>query len=160
LAEVLPQVKLPNEILVGTGGNVETLSELCPVKRGATGVGRAIDVYAMKTLIGKMAAMTTEERRATYSLRPDRADTIIPAAIIFPKAAEAFGVKSVLVPGAGLKEGILEELVDKYFDAWDEASEATNVLHACRRLGARYNYDPRHAELVARFAAQLFDDLK
>jgi exopolyphosphatase/guanosine-5'-triphosphate,3'-diphosphate pyrophosphatase len=157
LVEVLPQAKRPSEMLVGTGGNVETLADLCPV-RSAPG-GRGIDVATMKTLVGKMASMTTDERRAAWNLRPDRAETIVPASIIFLKAAQAFGAKHVVVPGAGLKEGILEELVDKYFDVWDAAGEATSVLAACRRLGARYSFDERHAELVARFATQLFDDL-
>jgi exopolyphosphatase/guanosine-5'-triphosphate,3'-diphosphate pyrophosphatase len=114
----------------------------------------------MRTLIARMATMTTDERRATFSLRPDRADTIIPASMIFLKAAEAFRLASVTVPGAGLKEGILEELVDKYFDVWDEAGEAKSVLSGCRRLGARYAFDEAHAELVSRLATQLFDDLQ
>jgi exopolyphosphatase / guanosine-5'-triphosphate,3'-diphosphate pyrophosphatase len=158
-AEVVPQVKRTSELLIGTGGNVETLADLCPV-RGAMPGQRAIDVAQMRALIAKMATMTTEERRTTYSLRPDRADTIIPASLIFLKAAEAFRLASVTVPGAGLKEGILEELVDKYFDVWDEAGEAKSVLLACRRLGVRYAFDEAHAEHVARFATQLFDDLQ
>jgi exopolyphosphatase/guanosine-5'-triphosphate,3'-diphosphate pyrophosphatase len=113
----------------------------------------------MKALVAKMATMTTEDRRAAFNLRPDRADTIIPASIIFLKAAHAFGARVVVVPGAGLKEGILEELVDKYFDVWDAAGEATSVLAACRRLGARYAFDERHADAVSRFATRLFDDL-
>ncbi len=159
-AEVVPHIKRTSELLVGTGGNVETLADLCPVRGAMPGASRAIDVAQMRALIAKMAAMTTEERRTTYSLRPDRADTIIPASLIFLKAAEAFRLASVTVPGAGLKEGILEELVDKYFDVWDEAGEAKSVLLACRRLGARYSFDEAHAEHVARFTGQLFDDLQ
>ena len=157
LAEALPHVRRGTELIVGTGGNVETLADLCPVRGGGP---RAIDVIAMRALVSKMAHMTTDERRTTYQLRPDRADTIIPASMIFLKAAEAFHLAQVAVPGAGLKEGILEELVDKYFDVWDEAGEAKSVLAACRRLGARYSFDERHAELVARYATQLFDDLQ
>ena len=159
LAEALPNIKRAPEMLVGTGGNVETLADLCPVRGGAPG-GRAIDVAAMSALLAKMATMTTDERRTTYALRPDRADTIIPAAMIFLRTAEALRLGSVVVPGAGLKEGILEELVDKYFDVWDEAREVNSVLAACRRLGARYAFDERHADLVARHAGQLFDDLQ
>jgi exopolyphosphatase / guanosine-5'-triphosphate,3'-diphosphate pyrophosphatase len=160
LAEVLPHIKRTSEILVGTGGNVETLADLCPVRGALPGAPRAIDIGSMRALIAKMAQMTTEERRTTYNLRPDRADTIIPASMIFLKAAEAFRLASVTVPGAGLKEGILEELVDKYFDVWDAAGEAKSVLMACRRLGTRYSFDEAHAEHVARIATQLFDDLQ
>src|SRR5579859_3363763 len=49
LGEALPQ--LGNvDVLIGTGGNVETLCELCPIKGG----GRAIDVAAARSLYKKI----------------------------------------------------------------------------------------------------------
>src|SRR5262249_31596451 len=121
---------------------------------------RAIDVGAMRTLMARLCGMSPAERREAYNLRPDRADTIVPSSSIFLRAAEVFKVAAIVVPGAGLKEGILEELVDKYFDVWDAAGEAQNVLSACTRLGQKYHFDQPHAELVARLAGQLFDDLR
>jgi exopolyphosphatase/guanosine-5'-triphosphate,3'-diphosphate pyrophosphatase len=160
LAEALPRMKkMPFEVLVGTGGSVDTLSELCPLKGGAGGFPRAVDVGLMKTLLGKLFAMTAEQRRDAFGLRPDRADTIVPAASIFLRIAEAFGASAVVAPGVGLKEGILEELVDKHFDRWDKESEVRTVLDACVRLGERYGFDRAHGELVAQLAAQLFDAL-
>ena len=41
----------------------------------------------------------------------------------------------------GLKDGILEELVDKHFHVWDTAREAQSVIDACVRLGRRYGFD-------------------
>jgi exopolyphosphatase/guanosine-5'-triphosphate,3'-diphosphate pyrophosphatase len=160
LAEALPRVKkMPFEVLVGTGGSLDTLSELCPVKGGAGGYPRAVDVALMKTLLGKLFAMTADQRRDTFGLRPDRADTIVPAASIFLRIAEAFSANAVVAPGVGLKEGILEELVDKHFDRWDKESEVRTVLDACVRLGERYGFDRAHGELVAQLSAQLFDAL-
>jgi exopolyphosphatase/guanosine-5'-triphosphate,3'-diphosphate pyrophosphatase len=152
--------KIQFEVLVGTGGNVETLADLCPVRGGFAGHPRAIDVGSMRTLMARLCGMSPAERRESYNLRPDRADTIVPSSTIFLRAAELFRVAAIVVPGAGLKEGILEELVDKYFDVWDAAGEAQNVLSACTRLGQRYHFDEPHAELVAKLAAQLFDDLR
>jgi exopolyphosphatase/guanosine-5'-triphosphate,3'-diphosphate pyrophosphatase len=60
----------------------------------------------------------------------------------------------------GLKEGILEEVVDKYFHVWDVAGEAENVIHACVRLGQRYQFDEPHGTRVSEHAAKLFDDLQ
>ena len=160
LAEALPHLRnIKFEVMVGTGGSVETMADLCPSCASAN-LARGIDVPAMRTLIGRLSAMTTAERRDTYNLRPDRADTIVPAASIFLKAAEAFDVASIAVPGAGLKEGILEELVDKHFDVWDEEEEACRVLDNCVRLGRRFQFDEPHGQLVSQMAAQLFDDLQ
>ncbi len=160
LAEAVPHLKkLPFEIVVGTGGNVDTLFELCPLKGGFAGYPRAVDVPSMKTLLGKLFGMTTEQRREGFGLRPDRADTIVPAGLIFQRVAEIFKAPAIVAPGVGLKEGILEELVDKYFDRWDKDAEARTVIDACVRLGNRYGFDRAHGELVAQLAVSLYDDM-
>ena len=160
LAEAVPTLrKLPFEIVVGTGGRVDTLSELCPAKGGHAGYPRAVDVPLMKTLLGRLFMMTPEQRRETFGLRPDRADTIVTAASVFLRVTEIFKAAAIVAPGVGLKEGILEEIVDKYFDRWDTESEARSVIDGCIRLGKRYGFDQAHGELVASLAMSLFDDM-
>jgi exopolyphosphatase/guanosine-5'-triphosphate,3'-diphosphate pyrophosphatase len=161
LAEALPHLnKAPFQLVVGTGGNVETLADLCPVKGGLDGYARAIDVATLRPLLAKLSAMTAAERRDTYALRPDRADTIVPAAAILLRLAEGCGkAPGIVAPQVGLKDGILVELVDKYFHVWDSAREAQSVMDACARLGRRYHYDEAHGLLVAKLSSQLFDDL-
>lgn len=160
LAEAVPQLrKMSFEIVVGTGGSVDTLSELCPVKGGFAGYPRAVDVAAMRALLSKLFGMTTDQRRDAYGLRPDRADTIVPAASIFLRAAELFGAPAIVAPGVGLKEGILEELVDKHTGRWDKDADTRTVVDACIRLGKRYGFDQAHGELVSGFAVSLFDDM-
>ncbi|HEY8078313.1 MAG TPA: Ppx/GppA phosphatase family protein [Labilithrix sp.] len=160
LGEALPRLKkMTFEVVVGTGGSLDTLCELCPAKGGFAGYPRAVDVALMKTLLGKLFALTTEQRRDTFGLRPDRADTIVPAASIFVRIAESLGAQAIVAPGVGLKEGILEELVDKHFDRWDEEAAQRTVIDACMRLGERFGFDRAHGELVSQFAVQIFDSL-
>jgi exopolyphosphatase/guanosine-5'-triphosphate,3'-diphosphate pyrophosphatase len=104
--------------------------------------------------------MTTAERKDAFALRPDRADTIVPAAAIFLRVADLFKATAIVAPGVGLKEGILEELIDKYFHVWDAEGEAQTVLTGCARLGRRYQFDEAHGTLVSNLAGQLFDDLR
>src|SRR5271165_5674281 len=59
LGEAIPQIGKV-DVLVGTGGNVDTLLDLCPAK------GRAIDVSAAKSLYKKLCAMSNSERRDEY----------------------------------------------------------------------------------------------
>ena len=143
----------------GTGGSVDTLSELCPMKGGHSGYPRAVDMGAARALLNKLFGMTVEQRRDGLGLRPDRADTIVTAASIFVRVAELFKATAIVAPGVGLKEGILEELVDKHFNRWDLESETRTVIDACIRLGRRYGFDQAHGELVSSFAASLFDDM-
>jgi exopolyphosphatase/guanosine-5'-triphosphate,3'-diphosphate pyrophosphatase len=155
LGEAVPQLGSV-DILVGTGGNIETLWDLCPAK----GTARAIDVAAARALFKKLCVIPANERREVYQLRPDRADTLVPATAIFVRLAYVLKLSTILAPGVGLAAGVLEELVDKFFHVWDSAGEEQRVLDACLRLGRRYHFDEPHSRQVCRFAAQLFDDLQ
>ncbi len=157
LVEAAPHIlKADFDLVVGTGGNIDTLAQLCPLK-GAEG---AIDVTQLRPLFARLCAMTPNERREAYDLRPDRADTIVPATSILLRFAELFKTTSIAAPGVGLKDGILEELVDKHFHVWDTEREAQGVIDACVRLGRRYHFDEAHGRLVAKLAGLLFDDLQ
>jgi exopolyphosphatase/guanosine-5'-triphosphate,3'-diphosphate pyrophosphatase len=160
LVEAHPQLlKAEFDLVIGTGGNIDTLAELCPLK-GAPASARAVDLAQLKPLFTKLCAMTPAERKDAYGLRPDRADTIVPAASILLRIAERLKATSVVAPGVGLKDGILEELVDKHFHVWDTAREAQSVIDACLRLGRRYHFDEAHGQLVAKLSGLLFDDLQ
>jgi exopolyphosphatase/guanosine-5'-triphosphate,3'-diphosphate pyrophosphatase len=152
LAEALPRIERV-DAMIGTGGNIDTLAELCAGERGVA------DVKTMRALLRRMSAMSPAERTRTFALRADRADTIVPAAAIFTHLADKLRIAAVRAPGVGVKDGILAELIDRHFKVWDAAGHDERVLDACRRLGRRYQWDEAHAERVARFAACLFDDL-
>jgi exopolyphosphatase/guanosine-5'-triphosphate,3'-diphosphate pyrophosphatase len=169
------------DVVLGTGGNFDTLAQLCPELPSDTGRrserppppssvresgrpprqadGPVIDVRAVAALLPRLAAMTPDARRAHFGLRPDRADVIVPAAEIVLGVAEQFAIDRIAAPGIGLKDGIIEELVEKHFDVWDYGGEADATLEAALRLGRRYHFDESHGILVARLATELYDQL-
>jgi len=146
------------DLLVGTGGNIETLADLCPVP-SAFPEGRAIEITSMERLLADLSARTPDERVQLYNLRPDRADTIVPAALVLDRIARDFKRGFIAAPGVGLKEGVLVDLARVHFIGHDFPGEMAAVHEACLRLGRRYHFDEPHGQLVARFADRLFDDL-
>lgn len=161
-AEALREIKDLAEsgvdMLIGTGGNIETLADLCPIP-SAFPEARAIEVRGMGRLLDELARMPVEERIQRYSLRADRADTIIPAGAVLRFVAESLRAETIAAPGVGLKEGLLVDLASVHFVPHDFGAEAAAVLDACLRLGRRYHFDEQHGTLVARLAVRLFDDL-
>lgn len=146
------------DVLIGTGGNIETLADLCPMP-GAFAEGRAIFVQTMNQWIRELSKVPMDERITRYGLRADRADTIVPAAAVLRHAAEMFNCASIAAPGVGLKEGLLVDLALVHFFPHDFGAEAAAVMDACVRLGRRYHFDEQHGVLVSRLAVRLFDDL-
>lgn len=160
LAEALPRLRKARcDWLVGTGGSAEALADLC-VLQGGVGQHRAIDVASMHVFYNSSVRLTAAERRSAYGLRPDRADTIVPATAIFMRLADALGKTAIVVPGIGLKEGILDELALRHFQLWDAEGQTSSVLAACAKVGHRYHFDEAHGTLVAALAASIFDDMQ
>jgi exopolyphosphatase / guanosine-5'-triphosphate,3'-diphosphate pyrophosphatase len=154
---VLGQGKLSG--VVATGGNSESLARLAGAVPGATGVS-TLPLASLRTLIERLAKLSFRQRVDELGLRADRADVILPAAMVYERVASLAGGEALLVPHVGVKEGTLLDLVDdvtrhrSHTDRMDRVSHAGAVV-----LGRRYMFDEAHATHVARLASMMFDQL-
>lgn len=90
---------------VATGGTARALAKLC----GTSGE----DEIAVSDVIGlteRLRVLTDDERMRAFDLRADRADTIVPGALVLTHLALAAGARSIVVPPAGVRDGILADL--------------------------------------------------
>ncbi len=146
------------DLCVGTGGNIESLGilrkELLKKDRDT-----AIDVEDLDTLVRKLQALSYEERIQQLRLRPDRADVIVPASIILQHIVRVSGVKDVLVPKVGLKDGILLDMIGELYGEKKHAYR-DQVLASALQVGRKYFFDEQHGANVARYAVQLFDQTR
>ncbi len=144
----------PWDHVVGTGGNLVAIGELIPAAASSV---PAIDVERARGLLAELSALPAPERAARHDLRPDRADVIVPALYVVVAMADLAGVDRIEVPGVGVKEGIVTELVEKHYRVWDYGAEDDKLLVAALHLGRRYHFDERHAVQVTDLATQIFD---
>lgn len=141
------------DLCIGTGGNIEEMGELAKrlLRRDTARLVSIKDVGELGDLLG---GQTVSERIARYGLRPDRADVIVPACVVLHSLARTAGVREVLIPGVGLKDGIL----------WDLAAQVSpqpprreQVWSSAMHLGDKYQLDAEHGGVVAGLAMQIFD---
>ncbi len=144
------------DLVAGTGGNFETIAELCPVVGAAM---PTIDVKKARQVHAKMIGMTAAQRRKAFALREDRADVIVPALYVLSAVADLARTDAIVAPQVGLKEGIVHDLVVRHFRAWDPKLDEHLATRAAIQLGRRYHFDEPHATQVDRLASQLFDRL-
>jgi exopolyphosphatase/guanosine-5'-triphosphate,3'-diphosphate pyrophosphatase len=158
LFPVLPEVRqLAPNVAVGVGGNFETLAQLCPAPDPS---GPGVHCGRLDDLVDDLVRLPTAQRRKRFRLRPDRADVIVPAAYIVRRLSQVFDIRRVAVPGVGLREGLLVQLVEKTYGVWDYTEEAAEIANAARALGRRFHFDEAHAEQTERIALRLFDELR
>jgi exopolyphosphatase/guanosine-5'-triphosphate,3'-diphosphate pyrophosphatase len=144
---------------IAVGGNIESLADLVAPNGGER---RAVSVdscplAALRTETMALAAMSYAERMRGRALKPDRADTIVPAGVVYVRIGELARVDRVLVPRVGIKDGLLVELGAGHASVFSPEEHVETVLAACRSLGRKYRAEVEHAEAVLRLSRQLFD---
>jgi exopolyphosphatase/guanosine-5'-triphosphate,3'-diphosphate pyrophosphatase len=145
---------------VATGGNIEALATLTAAPRDERQVAR-ISVQDLGSAIDLLARLSYRERMTQLGLRDDRADVILPAAMVYSRLASLANVEEILVPGVGVKEGILLDLVDDLESHQShEIRREEQLTKATISLGRRFMFDEAHGLEVARLALSLFDQLQ
>jgi exopolyphosphatase / guanosine-5'-triphosphate,3'-diphosphate pyrophosphatase len=144
---------------IATGGNIEALAKLAAAPKDERGVS-TLELDALRGTIDALARLSYRQRVTELRLREDRADVILPAAMVYERIAVLAGFDAILVPHVGVKEGVVIDLVD------DLASHGLHgvrhdraVFAGCLALGRRFRFDEPHARHVTRLALALFDSL-
>ncbi len=110
LADALPSKGADR--CLALGGNAEDLSALIAnePRNGRKNI-LAVPTTSLRPWAERLAKMTIAERVKQLDLRPDRADTILPAAVIFDQITSITGVNLLTVPHISISEGLLEDLL-------------------------------------------------
>jgi len=141
---------------IATGGNIEVLARMAGASEDVPDTPR-LSRKRLREVITALSRMSAQDRMKEFELRPDRADVILPAAVVYLHLAEVFGAEEILVPGGGIREGIVFDLAEK-LDVRRLSNEQSMVEDAVA-IGRKYSFDEAHSVHVARLAGQLFDQL-
>jgi exopolyphosphatase/guanosine-5'-triphosphate,3'-diphosphate pyrophosphatase len=145
--------------VIATGGNIEALARLAGTAPTAAAAGE-LRVTDLQGAIQMLTRLSYKQRVEQLGMRPDRADVIVPAALVYERVAVLSGAETITVPGVGVKDGILIDLVDDLATHQEhEDRKDRRAWEGAVSLGRRYLFDETHATHVARLAGSLFDQL-
>lgn len=88
--------------LYGTGGNINKAHKLLGLSEK-----KAAKYEDLKQLHDELEPLSIEERMATFQLKPDRADVLVPALAIYLYIMNEMGAKEIKVPKVGLSDGMI-----------------------------------------------------
>ena len=143
------------QVCAGTGGNVEEIGRLRQ-KLFKADSDRFITLEELEKLIGRLERMTYDERMRKLKLRPDRADVILPASIVLHLVASEAGVKQIMIPNVGLKDGILLDIAEDLSKSL-RSGRREQVWESALHMGRKYQFNEKHARLTSKLAARLFE---
>ncbi len=144
---------------IATGGNIETLAKLSAPVALEEPVAR-LSVQDLRASIELLSRLSYRDKMEQLDLREDRADVVVPAAMVYLRVAELCGVDTILVPHVGIKEGIVLDLMDDLVaHRSHEERQVAQLTKAAVALGRRFLFDEAHGLKVAELADALFDQL-
>ncbi|MFQ5355228.1 MAG: Ppx/GppA family phosphatase, partial [Mariprofundaceae bacterium] len=123
LMEMIGKRKI--NLCIATGGNASAIGELA-YKTLQTKSPHQISRKLLRQLIKQLAKLNLEERIRKLGLRPDRADVILPAAMVFHDVMSLARVKKMAMPDASLLDGIALDMMDSTQQTF--ASKRLNLL--------------------------------
>jgi len=144
-------------LCIGTGGNCLSIGEL-GVQLGLNKSSTLISRKQLKKLIKRLSKLSVEERIRDLGLRPDRADVILPAAMVLHEMMLLAGAKELQTPDASLLDGILLDMVAPELNKMH--TRRANLVGWARSLKKKFQVDQDHAIAVTRLALKLFKQTK
>jgi exopolyphosphatase/guanosine-5'-triphosphate,3'-diphosphate pyrophosphatase len=166
LASSLPRrPNLEDETVVFCGGNAEALAVLAPGPqfRGMN----TLNLRLLRERQWDILSLTPRQRMKRFRVRADRADVLGVATVVFTTLARWMNLPRAVVPGVGVRHGLMREVAEKYFATArgpaavaEPGIEARGTVEAARRFAQKLRDDTAHAEHVRRLALSLFDQLR
>jgi exopolyphosphatase/guanosine-5'-triphosphate,3'-diphosphate pyrophosphatase len=100
------------EMMVGTGGNLRALGKLC-FRLGLSRSRSRFQRAHLEQLTARLFQLTLNQRMKRFQLRQDRADVILPAAVVTLEMMRIFEMNEIVVPNVGLKNGLFWEAIER-----------------------------------------------
>jgi len=141
------------DLCIGTGGNCLSIGEL-GLQLALSKANNQISRKKLGTMIEQLGGLSVEERIRDLGLRPDRADVILPAAMILHEVMSVGRAGKLSTPEASLLDGIMLDMVAPELGL--QHSRRGNLLGWARSAKKKYQVDQDHAMAVTRLALQLF----
>jgi exopolyphosphatase/guanosine-5'-triphosphate,3'-diphosphate pyrophosphatase len=143
-------------IAVACGGNAEALAALFG-QPGGDGPP-SLKLSALEAELPGVLALDVEKRMSRLGVRQDRAEVIGIGGLVFAELGKLLAIKRFMVPGVGIREGVLLDLAEDAAADLPSPREPA-VLAAARTFAARMGHTSPHGEQTRWLARALFDEL-
>src|SRR5260370_11099978 len=138
------RLTLGDSIAVALGGNAETLMTVAPGPR-EHGVP-TLQLSLLRERLDDILRRDVRERMKAYAVRRDRADVMGIAAITFVTLGRYLNLRTLSIPGVGIREGLLQDIAREAFSRKEPHRynvPARLLLVVTRSFARRFEYDQR-----------------
>jgi exopolyphosphatase / guanosine-5'-triphosphate,3'-diphosphate pyrophosphatase len=146
--------------LVGLGGTIRNLAKIEAARQSYplnSINGFQLSLESVERTLELLRILTLTERKMIPGLKNDRADIILPGAMVLAAVMNRMGVAEITISQNGLREGLFFEEFWRTLPYPVVPNVREFIVHNMARF---YNYQERHANHVRFLACRLFDQLE
>ncbi|AHI05204.1 Ppx/GppA phosphatase [Bdellovibrio bacteriovorus W] len=103
--------RITPEVCVGTGGNMESILDL-KQRLFQAPQATTLNLHELSFINDILNSMSYRDRISVLGLSPDRADVIVPAALLTEKILEQAAISVLRIPRVGVRDGLIWEMYD------------------------------------------------
>lgn len=153
-----PDYQAPEDsgnLLIFAGAGVRTVAQIAgrKPKNGAIRLPRS----KFNEVAAVVAKSNPTELAAKYSITDLAARALEPCCQIIEHFRAVAGADEIIIPEINTRDAIADELIRRLAGG-DDPFEP-DLLNVARNIGAKYNYDARHAEIIENLSVRIFDKL-
>ena len=147
------------EMAMGSSGTIAALADIAERNFGAEKPG-VVTLDHLEQILELLAPLSLAERRRVPGLGPRRAEIIVAGCVSLYEILRAARTRAVHYTDRGLRDGLMQELIDRLDVRRDERAVTLQQRDGVERLARRFSLDFGHARQVTRLSLQLFDQLR
>lgn len=153
------------DCVIGGSGTIMNLAEIAekalhPVNESPPKPnGHTLKYKELRKVIELLSPMTLEQRRKVPGINPERADIIVPGALILEVFMKELGFSEISVTGRGLQDGLLVDYLSR-MDSFPLIGELTPRQRSVLQLGRSCGINEIHARTVTTLVLEMFDSAK
>ncbi|MDD5141858.1 Ppx/GppA phosphatase family protein [Methanoregula sp.] len=162
---LVPVRSLKPDCAIGSSGTIMNLAEIAGKALHSGSVplqgsnGQTLKYKELKKVIELLSSMTLEQRRRVPGINPDRADIIVPGAIILEVFMKELGLSEISVTNRSLQDGLLADYLSR-MDTFPLMGELTPRQRSVLQLGRSCGINEVHARTVTMLVLEMFDSAK
>jgi exopolyphosphatase / guanosine-5'-triphosphate,3'-diphosphate pyrophosphatase len=146
---------------IGSSGTIINLAEIAqktqpPHTQPSEQVLRYTD---LRRVIDLLCNLPLEQRRKVPGINPERADIIIPGAIILETFMKDLSLDTIAITGRGLQDGLLTDYLSR-MDAFPLLGDLSPRQRSVLQLGRSCGINEAHARTVTSIVLELFDSAR
>jgi len=154
--------------IYGSSGAIHALAQLAHLDDTSEPLqqlnGHVLEAASLDRLVRKLRRMPLAERKALRGLDAERAEIVLPGALVLSHALDALDLSEIVITDFGVREGLVTDYITAHAQEISAIGEVADLrLRSVLQLLQKFQPEERHvghARHVTTLALALFDGLQ